>query len=124
MNVAILAAMMAAQRTHSSSRRHRAAPIHLNGNHNVAEQLLLQKGDPVTMKIAYDDKFVCAEVLSIYGGTKWACTINGQELTAPTVEECIEKVVTTTQPKEIQLLTHSLADGCVNSYLLLLRTHI
>lgn len=123
MNVAILAAMMAAQRTHSSSRRHRAAPIHLNGNHNVAEQLL-QKGDPVTMKIAYDDKFVCAEVLSIYGGTKWACTINGQELTAPTVEECIEKVVTTTQAKEIQLLPHSLAEGCVNSYLLLLRTHI
>ncbi len=122
MNAAIFAAIMMAQRNNSTQTRNKLNQDHSNTN-CVANRLLLQKGDAITMKIAENEKVISTIIHGYYcnDGYVWDGNINDEKITAPAIEACLQKIIEVSHAKEIQLIPHGLAGDEVTSYLLLLK---
>lgn len=127
MNAAIIAAVMAAQRNTILPRNNHPATQsgHRNDTESVAACLLLQKGEPTTMNIAENETIISTIIHGYHRhhGYEYVATISDQEITAPTVEGCIQKVVEISHAKEIQLLPHAISNGTVHCYLMILKVN-
>lgn len=125
-NAAIIAAIVAAQRNTSLKPNNTLSQIgSRNNTESVATWFLLQKGNNITMKIAFSETIISTIMRGYHctRGYEYAATINGQKITASTVEDCLQKVIETTHAKEIQLIPHSIDSSTINSYLLLLKVN-